>query len=89
MSFVGSYLESPEEYIVNDNKYLIVIPNYTMMEKYNENFVMIVIFTIQVTTHGKLRILFDEQFQIEIYEFVSLEHKEFPTKDNNNSSKIQ
>ncbi len=46
------------------------------MEKYSENF---------VTTHGSLRILYDKYFKIKIYEFLSKEHQEFPTKDPTNS----
>jgi hypothetical protein len=46
------------------------------MEKYSDNF---------VTTHGALRILYNEDFKIQIYEFVSKEHQEDPTKDPTNS----
>jgi hypothetical protein len=76
LSFIGAYLESPEEYCVNDGKFLLQIPNFTLMEKYSDNF---------VTTHGMLRILYDEEFKIKIYEFISKDHQEYPTKDPNNS----
>jgi hypothetical protein len=46
------------------------------MEKYSDNF---------VTTHGSLRILYDSNFKIQIYEFISKQHQEYPTKDSNNS----
>jgi hypothetical protein len=69
-------LESPEEYSVDDGKFLLVIPNFTLMEKYSDNI---------VTTHGSLRILYDVNFKINIYEFTSKEHQEYPTKDPNNS----
>jgi hypothetical protein len=76
LAFIGAYLESPEEYVLNDGKYLIVISNFTLMEKYSDNF---------VTTYGTLRIIYDENFKIQIYEFLSKEHQEYPTKDPNNS----
>lgn len=76
LTFIGAYLESPEEYAVNDGKYLILIPNFTLMEKYSDNF---------VTTTGSLRILYDEDFKIYLYEFISREHQEFPKSDPNNS----
>ncbi len=76
LSFIGAYLESPEEYSVNDGKFLIIIQNFTLMEKYSETF---------VTTHGTLRIIFDENFKIHLYEFESKEHQEYPTKDSKSS----
>ncbi len=76
LTFIGAYLESPEEYAINDGNYMIQIANFTLMEKYSDNF---------VTTHGNLRILYDENFKIKVYEFVSKEHQEYPTKDPNNS----
>jgi hypothetical protein len=76
LSFIGAYLESPEEYCINEGNFLIVIKNFTLMEKYSDNF---------VTTHGTLRILYDENFKIKIYEFLSKEHQEYPTRDPNNS----
>jgi len=69
-------LENPEEYSTAEGKYLLNIPNFTLMEKYSDNL---------VTTHGQLRIIYDEQFKIKIFEFVSREHQEYPTKDPNNS----
>ncbi len=74
--FIGAYLENPEEYQTADGKYFLNIPNFTLMEKYSDNF---------VTTQGSLRILYDEQFKIKIFEFISKEHQEYPTKDPNNS----
>lgn len=74
--FIGAYLENPEEYLTAEGKYFLNIPNFTLMEKYSDNF---------VTTHGSLRILYDEQFKIKIFEFISKEHQEYPTKDPNNS----
>lgn len=69
-------MENPEEYQTADGKYFLNIPNFTLMEKYSDNF---------VTTQGSLRILYDEQFKIKIFEFISKEHQEYPTKDPNNS----
>jgi hypothetical protein len=46
------------------------------MEKYSDN---------SVTTNGSLRILYDEEFKIQIFEFISKEHQEYPIKDPNNS----
>jgi hypothetical protein len=74
--FIGAYLENPEEYLTADGNYFLNIPNFTLMEKYSDNF---------VTTNGSVRILYDEQFKIKIFEFVSKEHQEYPTKDPNNS----
>jgi hypothetical protein len=73
---IGAYLETPEEYSISDGKYLIVVPNFTVMEKYSDNF---------VTTLGSLRIVYDKHFKIHIFEFISKEHQEFPTKDPNSS----
>jgi hypothetical protein len=44
------------------------------MEKYGDNY---------VTSHGSLRIVYDKEFKIEYYEFISREHQEYPTKDPN------
>ena len=76
LTLIGVYLENPEEYSISDGKYLVVIPNFTMMEKYTDNL---------VTTQGSLRIVFDKEFKIQIFELISKEHEEFPTKDANSS----
>jgi hypothetical protein len=76
LTFYGAYLEFPEEYCVSDGKFLIIVPNITLMEKYYDNY---------VTTHGSLRILYDENFKIEIYEFVSKDHQEYPTRESSTS----
>ena len=39
MTIVGTYLESPEEFIQSDGKFLLNVPNFTMMEKYKDHFV--------------------------------------------------
>jgi hypothetical protein len=76
LTIIGAYLENPEEYSVSDGKYLIIIPNFTLMEKYSDNLVI---------TNGSLRIVYDKNFKIQIFELVSKEHQEFPTKDPNSS----
>jgi hypothetical protein len=72
LTLTGAYLDSPEEYSVSDGKYLIIVPSFTLMEKYTDNL---------VTTYGTLRIVYDKDFKIHIFEFVSNEHQEYPTKD--------
>jgi hypothetical protein len=72
LTFIGAYLESPEEFAVEEEGYLIVISNFILMEKYSDNF---------VTTHGSLKIFYDLNFKIKVYEFISKGHQEYPTKD--------
>lgn len=80
---IGAFLENCEEYTQSDGKYLLSVPNFNLMEKYKDNFVNQNF--IQVSTQGNLRILFDENFKIIIYEFISKEHQEYPTKDPNHT----
>lgn len=74
-SLVGAHLEFPEEYIVNDEKYLLVINNFTTMEKYNEE---------MIATTGLLRIVFDQEFKIQLYEFQSNSHYELVSIEKTN-----
>lgn len=77
VSLVGAYLESPEEYQVNEDKYLLEIKKFTLMEKYGDS---------MVATHGRLRIVYNKDFEIAMYEFVSNDHQEIPLKEGNLSN---
>jgi hypothetical protein len=72
LTLIGAYLDSPEEFSLSDGKFLIVVRNFSLMEKYSDNY---------VNTLGTLRIVYDSNFKIQIFEFVSKEHHELPTKD--------
>lgn len=80
---IGANLENCEEYSQSDGNYLLIIPNFNLIEKYKDNFVLIIL--QKVSTQGILRILFDQNFKMYIYEFLSKEHQEYPTKDPNHS----
>ncbi len=71
-NLVGVYFENPEEYKINDDKYLLVIKKFTIMEQFGDTF---------VNTHGKLRILYNSMFLITHYEFTSYSHKEINPKE--------
>ena len=72
LSLVSVSLENPEEYKTSDGKYLLSIKNFTTIERFCDNL---------VTTQGVLRILFNEELKIEIFEFLSKSHQENPLKD--------
>jgi len=63
---------------MSDGNYLLVVNNFNLMEKCYNNFVL---------TIGTLRILFDKEFKINIFEFFSGQHQEYPTKDLNSTGK--
>lgn len=73
LSLTGIFLENPEEYTTNDGKHLLIVNNFSMIENYSN---------ILVTTQGILRILFDENLKIEIYEFLSKNHQSIPNDIN-------
>jgi hypothetical protein len=72
LTLIGTNLDKPEEYVATDGKYLLTVNNFTIIEKYSDNI---------VTTQGILRILFDQELKIEIYEFLYQKHQEILTKD--------
>lgn len=60
---------------MNEEKYLLVVKNFTIMEKYSEEIIV---------TSGTLRILFDKEFKIQIYEFQSNSHYELVSVEKSN-----
>lgn len=75
VSLISVNIEDSEEYLLEaSNKYLLKIKNFSKIEKYSDNFVI---------TSGELRVIFDEKFKIEIYEFLSKNHQEIPMKEYN------
>jgi hypothetical protein len=75
VNLISVNIEDSEEYTLeNSNKYLLKINNFSKIEKYSDNFVI---------TNGELRVIFDENFKIEVYEFLSKSHQEMPMKEYN------
>ena len=61
----------PEEYNTSDGKYLLIVRKFSKIEQYGDNIVI---------TKGSLRILFDMDLKIEIFEFLSNHHQEISPK---------
>jgi len=78
LTLIGAYLNSPEEYSANDGNYLLIVNNFSLMERYYDNLVL---------TIGTLKILFDKDFKMSIFEFYSAQHQEYPTKDLSSTGK--
>ena len=72
LSLLSVNLDDPEEYQISENKHLLIINNFSKFEKYSDNLVI---------TNGKLRVLFNFDLKIEIYEFISKNYSQIPTKD--------
>jgi hypothetical protein len=39
LSMIGANLENCEEFIQSDGNYLLIVPNFSLIEKYKDNFV--------------------------------------------------
>lgn len=79
-NLIGVYFDNPEEYRVNNNQYLLVINESTIMEQFGDTI---------INTHGKLRILYNSKFQITHYEFTSFKHEEIQSgKEGSDSTSI-
>lgn len=72
LTLLSVNLDDPEEYQISENKHLLILNNFAKFEKYSDNLVI---------TNGKLRVLFDYNLKIEIYEFISKSYTQIPTKD--------
>ena len=79
VELIATDFQGPEEYSASDGKYLLVINNFSKIEKYSDGL---------VSTQGMLRVLYDENFKIEIFEFLSKNHQEIPTKKESGASLV-
>ena len=76
IALISSDLDKVKEEVnVEDKKYLLKVSQLTMVEKYSDTNIVI--------TKGSLRVLFNDQLKIEIFEFVSTSHQEIKESSQN------